>query len=175
VRVRQHVKAWFLAGRAREQPGGFYVGVEIRRDLVNKANRDCAELGLHQVHSVFANMSVDLPLLFDEGRVQRFFLNFPDPFFKRQQHKRRALTPTLIDCLARLLTPDGEIHVNTDMFDHALDAMFLLESDKLRRFVNLRAPWSFLSESRFGARSRREQQCLREGTKIWRLAYGRSS
>jgi tRNA (guanine-N7-)-methyltransferase len=167
-------EAWFLADRAREQPQGYYVGVEIRRDLVDKANRDCAEAGLAQVHSVFANMSVDLPLLFDEGRVRRFFLNFPDPYFKRQQHKRRVLSPTLIDDLARLLTSDGEIHVNTDIFEHALDAMFLLESDKLRRFVNLRAPWSFLGENRFAARSRREQQCLREGTKIWRLAYGRA-
>jgi tRNA (guanine-N7-)-methyltransferase len=166
-------EAWFLVDRAREQPQGCYVGVEIRRDLVDKANRECALAGLPQVRSVFANMSVDLPALFEPGRVRRFFLNFPDPWFKRQQHKRRVLTPTLIDDLARLLVPGGEIHVNTDIFDHALDAMFLLESDTLRRFDNLRAPWSFLGESRFAARSRREQQCLREGTKIWRLAYGR--
>ena len=108
-------------------------------------------------------MSVDLPRLFPERRVRRFFLNFPDPYYKRQQHKRRVLGPALIDELARLLAPGGEIHVATDLFDHALDAMFLLESDRGQRFENLRAPWSFLGESRFAARSRREQQCAARG------------
>jgi tRNA (guanine-N7-)-methyltransferase len=166
-------EAWFLIGRAREEPQAAYVGVEIRRDLVDKANRECEEAGLRQVRSVFANMSVDLPRLFPEKRVRRFFLNFPDPYYKRQQHKRRVLAPGLIDQLARLLEPEGEVHVNTDIFDHALDAMFLLESDPGQRFENLRGSWSFLGDSRFAARSRRELQCEREGTRIWRLAYRR--
>jgi tRNA (guanine-N7-)-methyltransferase len=165
-------EAWFLRDRAREDPGGFYVGVEIRRDLADKANKECALEGLDRVQSVFANMSVDLPRLFGERSVRRFFLNFPDPYFKRQQHKRRVLGPTLIDDLARLLVVAGEIHVNTDIFEHALDAMFLLESDPAQRFENLRAPWSFLERSRFAARSRRDHQCAREGTRVWRLAYG---
>ncbi len=167
-------EAWFLMGRAQQEPGTLFVGVEIRRDLVDKANRDCAEAGIPRVQNVFANMSVDLPRLFGEASVRRFFLNFPDPYFKRQQHKRRVLAPALVDDLARLLEPGGEIHVNTDIFDHALDAMFLLESDPGQRFHNLRAPWSFLDGSRFAARSRREQQCEREGARIWRLAYGRT-
>jgi tRNA (guanine-N7-)-methyltransferase len=164
-------EAWFLMDRAREEPGAFFVGVEIRRDLVDKANRECVMAGLPRVQSVFANMSVDLPRLFPERRVRRFFLNFPDPYYKRQQHKRRVLATGFIDDVARLLAPGGEIHVASDLFDHALDAMFLLESDRGQRFQNLRAPWSFLGESRFAARSRREHQCQREGTRVWRLAY----
>jgi tRNA (guanine-N7-)-methyltransferase len=166
-------EAWFLMGRAAAEPAAFYVGVEIRRDLVDKANADCAAAGLRQVHSVFANMSVDLPRLFPAGRVRRFFLNFPDPFFKRAQHKRRVMSPTLVAELHRLLAPGGEVHVNTDIFELALDAMGELESEVPRRFANLRAPWSFLPHSRFAARSRRERQCEGEGTRIWRLAYRR--
>src|SRR6185369_16199698 len=164
-------EAWFIMDRARHEPGGSYVGVEIRRDLVAKANADCAAAGLLQVQSVYANISVDLPRLLPAGRVRRFFLNFPDPFFKRAQHKRRVMSPSLVLELHRLLAPGGEVHVNTDIFELALDAMAELESETPRRFANLRAPWSFLAESHFAARSRRERQCETEGTKIWRLAY----
>ena len=66
-----------------------------------------------------------------------------------------------------------DLGVNTDIFEHGLDAMFLLESDPRQRFENLREPWSFLDASRFEARSRRELQCEREGTRVWRLAYRR--
>jgi tRNA (guanine-N7-)-methyltransferase len=166
-------EAWFLMDRARHEPQAHYVGVEIRRDLVAKANADCASAGLPQVQSVFANISVDLARLLPPGRVRRFFLNFPDPFWKRYQHKRRVMSPGLVAELYRLLAPGGEVHVNTDIFELALDAMAELEAELPRRFDNLRAPWSFLHESCFAARSRRERQCESEGTRIWRLAYRR--
>ena len=164
-------EAWFLMDRAREAPDGQYVGVEIRHELVDKANEECARAGLPQVTSVYANMSVDLGRLFPRGRVDKFFLNFPDPWWKSKQQKRRVVSPGLFADLHELLAPSGEIHVATDIFELALEAMAGLESEPPRRFENLRAPWSFLGASPFAARSRREKQCQDEGAKIWRLAY----
>jgi tRNA (guanine-N7-)-methyltransferase len=147
--------------------------VEIRRELVVQSNDACKAKGLGQVRSVFANISVDLPRLFVPASVSRFFINFPDPFFKHRQRKRRAVDEDVVDQLADLLAPDGEIHVATDIFDIALDVMAMLERETPRRFINLREPWSFLRASRFAARSFRERLCEREGIRIWRLAYGR--
>lgn len=166
-------EAWFLMDRARQEPHGRYVGVEIRHELVDKANEECARMGLAQVSSVYANMSVDLSRLFRRGRVRRFFLNFPDPWWKSKQHKRRVIGPPLFEELHALLEPGGEIHVATDIFEHGLEAMALLESEVPRRFANLRGAWSFLPESPFSARSRREKQCADEGARVWRLAYRR--
>ena len=160
-------EAHFLIERAAEAPAGFYVGVEIRRDRVEGANTDCARRGLGNVTSVFANMSVDLPRLFAPGSARRFWLNFPDPWFKARQHKRRVVSPALAAELDGLLGPGGEVFVATDVFDIALDAMAALEE----RFVNLVAPWSFLRASPVAARSRRERQCQDEGAPIWRLGY----
>jgi tRNA (guanine-N7-)-methyltransferase len=103
--------------------------------------------------------------------VSRFFLNFPDPFFKRQQHKRRAVNQELFETLHPLLAPGGEVHVNTDIFDLALESMMALEWEAPRRYVNLRAPWSFLPENPFAAHSRRDRQCAGDGSKVWRLGY----
>jgi tRNA (guanine-N7-)-methyltransferase len=167
-------EAQFLVERAAEEPGRSYVGVELRRELVEQANRLCQRGGLSQVRSVFANISVDLPRLFAPASVARFYVNFPDPWFKQRQRKRRVVGEELIDQLVPLLTRAGEIHVATDIFDIALDAMAALEQETPRRFRNLREPWSFLPASRFAARSWRERHCEEAGLKIWRLAYQRT-
>jgi tRNA (guanine-N7-)-methyltransferase len=166
-------EALFLFGRAREQPQGFYVGVEIRREVVLKANVAADREGLgDRVRSVFANMSCDLPRLFPAGGVARFFVNFPDPWWKSKQQKRRVVSEELVSAMIERLTPDGEIHVATDIFDIALDALALLE--QRRGLANLAGSWRFLKASPFAARSRREEQCLAEGTPIWRVGFRRA-
>jgi Predicted S-adenosylmethionine-dependent methyltransferase len=164
-------EAFFLMERAVEDPGRSYIGVEIRRELVAQSNAECVSKGQGQVRSVFANISVDLPRLFPPASVNRFFINFPDPWFKHRQRKRRVVGEDLVDHLVELLEPDGEIHVATDIFDIALDAMAVLERETPRRFFNLHEPWSFLRQSLFAARSRRERSCEEMGIRIWRLAY----
>jgi len=106
--------------------------------------------------------------------VSRFFLNFPDPWWKARQHKRRVMSPELAAEVFDLLAEGGEIYVASDVFDIALDAMSVLEHDCSRRFVNLREPWTFLRENPFAARSRRERQCEMMGIRIWRLGYRRT-
>ena len=167
-------EAHFLLDRARVAPAGLYVGVEIRRELVEWTNGELARAGVANVRCVFANMSVDMPRLFTDGAVARFFLNFPDPWFKSRQHKRRVIGPALMDEIHRALRPGGELYVQTDIFDLALDAMAALEAAAPARFANARAPWSFLSENPYGAKSRRERQCESEGARVWRLLYQRA-
>jgi tRNA (guanine-N7-)-methyltransferase len=169
----------FLIERARGTHGGLLVGVEIRREMVARADRMCAEAGVDPardgspVRNVFANIAVDLPRLFAAGSVRRFHINFPDPWFKSRQHKRRVVSPALVEDLARALEAGGEVSLMTDIFDIALEAMALFESDQSggRRFVNAGGPWSFWPRNPWGARSRRERQCELEGQKIWRLYY----
>jgi len=164
-------EAQFLIERALAAPDATLVGVEIRREMVTRADRLCREAGVDNVRNVFANMSVDLERLFAPRSVRRFHVNFPDPWWKSRQHKRRVVGANLIAGLASLLEPGGEIHVMTDIFDIALEAMASLEEEGPGRFVNARAPWSFQVGPLWGARSRREVQCEREGAKIWRLLY----
>jgi len=165
-------EAHFLIERARVDPATHFVGVEIRRELVDAVNAACAAGGPANVRSVFANMSVDMARLFRDGSVRRFFLNFPDPFFKRRQHKRRAINPGLMAAIGRALAPGGELYVQTDIFALALDAMAALEADP--GFVNAAGAWTFLRDSPYEAKSRRERQCETEGVRIWRLLYAKA-
>jgi tRNA (guanine-N7-)-methyltransferase len=164
-------EAHFLIDLARADRDTLHVGVEIRRELVTFTNGELAKAGLDNVRLVFANMSVDMPRLFAPGSVRRFFLNFPDPWFKTRQHKRRVIGPELMDEIHQALAPDGELFVQTDIFDLALEAMSSVEGAAPARFVNTHAPWSFLPANPYPAKSRRERQCEGEGVRIWRLLY----
>ena len=167
-------EAHFLIDLARVDRETRFVGVEIRRELVTFTNSELARAGLTNVGLVFANMSVDMRRLFAAGSVRRFFLNFPDPWFKTRQHKRRVIGPELMAEVHRALAPDGELFVQTDIFDLALEAMGALEVLSPTHFVNTHAPWSFLPANPYPAKSRRERQCEGEGTHIWRLLYRRA-
>ena len=164
-------EALFLIERARVVPDALLVGIEIRSEMVKRADRLCSEAGVSNVRNVFANMSVDLPRLFSPRSVRRFHVNFPDPWWKTRQHKRRVVGPALVAELAEVLEPGGEVHVMTDIFDIALEAMATLEEATPRRFVNARGPWSFYPDNPWSARSRREQQCEGDGSRVWRLLY----
>jgi tRNA (guanine-N7-)-methyltransferase len=171
-------EAHFLMDLARADPRGLYVGVEIRREVVDRANRAARAAGLDNLRSVFANMSVDLPRLFAASGVDRFHLNFPDPWWKSRQQKRRVVNPLLAQDIHGALASGGELFVETDIFDIALEAMAVLEApgdDGRARFANACAPWSFLPGNPFAARSRREKQCDAEGAKIWRLLYRKAA
>ena len=162
-------EAHFLIDRARTDATTAFVGVEIRRELVEAVNAACAADGPANVRSVFANMSVDMGRLFADGSVRRFFLNFPDPFFKRRQHKRRVIGPGLTAEIGRALAPGGELFVQTDIFALALDAMAALEADD--GFLNTAGAWTFLRANPYDAKSRRERQCETDDVRVWRLLY----
>jgi tRNA (guanine-N7-)-methyltransferase len=164
----------FLFERCRSDPQRTYVGVEIRRDLVDRVNRRAQAAGSPQLRAVYANLSHDLERLFSPGQVAVCHINFPDPCFKRKQRKRRFLTPALVTSLARVLSPGGQLAFQSDVFDLALEALALLE-DRASVFRNECGPWSFARENPFGARTRRERHCLERGLRIWRFRFQRTA
>jgi tRNA (guanine-N7-)-methyltransferase len=52
-------------------------------------------------------------------RIERAYVNYPDPWFKRRHKKRRVVTTKLFDALHPLLIEKGEVYVQTDIDDYA--------------------------------------------------------
>jgi tRNA (guanine-N7-)-methyltransferase len=148
------------------------VGLEIRHEFIEPVSARAQELGL-DVRAFFSNASVDLPHYFQAGQVARFFINFPDPYFKRRQHKRRVMADELVKDIWGALAPGGELFFQSDVWDLALDAMDTIEGQDAL-FVNAAGPWSFWKQGNpYGCRSRREQGCAEEGLPVWRMLYRR--
>ena len=163
--------ARWLFERAAADPNLALVGVEIREELVKLVQRRVRASGLdHRLRVVYANINQDLDTLFAGGSVARFVINFPDPWFKQRQRKRRLMTDELVRDLWRKLRAGGEVFFQSDVWDLALDAMDVLERAD-DAFENVRGPWSFLGKNPYGVRSKREANCQEEGRAIWRMLY----
>lgn len=164
--------AQFLFQLAALHPQQTFVGVEIRKAHVEDVNRRARDSQLPHLHAVHAHINVNLGDLFAERQVRRFYINFPDPWFKRTQHKRRLITPALSSLLCSRLTSDGEIFFQSDIYDLALDAMAVFETTA--GLVNVRGEWSFLPKSPYPVTSLREDRVTAKGQPVWRMLYVRS-
>ncbi len=165
----------FIIQRAAQRPRRHHVGLDIREVFLDDARALAVELcGAIPDNLTLAegNLIVDSDRLFRPGRVARFFINFPDPYFKRRQHNRRWLTLRTLDHLVRALRPGGEVFFQSDVWDVALEAMGLLELHP--GLDNAREPWTFFRpDTPYGVRTSRELACLEEGLDIWRMLYVR--
>ena len=108
----------FLLSMATIQPNWNFLGLEIREPLVEHAHDKVSELGLRNLYYLLGNVHTSLkPLLesFEVGKLQRVTLQFPDPWFKKRQAKRRVVQPELVDTLATYLMDGGEVFLQSDV------------------------------------------------------------
>jgi tRNA (guanine-N7-)-methyltransferase len=163
--------AQFLFERAARDPSRQYVGLEIREDLVKLVNRRARRQAV-PVQAVFCQAQLHMADLFPRGAVERVYINFPDPWFKRRHHDRRMVDEVLAEGVAAVAQSGADVFVQSDVWDIALDAMSTFERDD--RFVNLAGEWTFWRDGNpYGVRSLREQNAEETGLVIWRLRYRR--
>ncbi|MCA9676286.1 MAG: tRNA (guanosine(46)-N7)-methyltransferase TrmB [Kofleriaceae bacterium] len=164
--------AQFLFERAAVDPDRHYVGVEIREDLVDLVNERARDEGV-PVHAVFCQAQLHLPEIFAPASVDRVYVNFPDPWFKRRHHKRRMVDAALAVGLAHVARPGADVFFQSDVWDIALDAMETFERAD-DAFVNQAGEWTFWRRGNpYGVRSWREANAEATGLPIWRILYRR--
>lgn len=165
--------AQFLFERAALEPRGQYVGLEIRDELVAWVNRKAADLGAPVV-AVFAHAQKHLDQIFAPASIDRVYVNFPDPWFKRRHAHRRMVDDELVAGLAPLLKPGADVFMQTDVWDLALAGLEAFEGHD-HYYANQAEPWSFWRAGNpFGVRSWREQNAEETGLPIWRMRYRRT-
>jgi tRNA (guanine-N7-)-methyltransferase len=163
--------AQFLFERAARDPSRLYVGLEIREDLTRLVNKRARALAV-PVHAVFCHAQLHLSEIFPEGVVDRVYINFPDPWFKRRHHARRMVDAALAAGIATVARAGADVFVQSDVFAIALDAMATFEPDE--RFINVAGEWTFWKcGNPYGVRSWREQNAEQTGLPIWRIRYQR--
>ena len=163
--------AQFLFERAAKDPSRQYVGLEIREDLVEWVNAKAKKLAA-PVTAVFCHAQLHTATIFPRGAATRVYVNFPDPWFKRRHHVRRMVDDVLAEQIAYVLKPGGELFVQTDVWDIAIDAMSAFDGDD--RFINVAGEWTFWKDGNpYGVRSWREQNAAETGLEVWRIWYRR--
>ena len=117
----------FLAGLAELDRTRSTIGIELKRKLTRVAQGRLDRRGLDNGRALHADVTLALPLLFAEGSIERVFMLFPDPWWKKRHTKRRLLSPEFLQLLAPRVPEGGYFIVKTDVepyFEFARDEVF---------------------------------------------------
>lgn len=166
----------FLLALAQAEPQRNYLGVEIRRALVEAAEADRQALDLGHLHYLFCNANISLQdwlAALPMGQLERVTIQFPDPWFKKKHHKRRVLQPPLLLAIAAALAPGRELFLQSDVLAVIEPMVALVEaSGCFARPPADARPWR--EHSPLPVPTERETHVLKQGLPVYRVLYLRN-
>lgn len=157
----------FILRMAEVEPAWNFLGVEIREPLVEEANRLATEANLTNLHYAFCNAMLWLDRLLaaiPEGRLQIVTIQFPDPWFKKKHAKRRMVNEEMIDTIARQLSFNGQVFIQTDIEFLAEEMFELFRSDE--RFEEMET-----FENPFPVKTERERAVEEKCLAVFRTTF----
>jgi tRNA (guanine-N(7)-)-methyltransferase len=166
----------FLLALAQREPQRNYLGVEIRRALVEAAEAERRALQLEHLRFLFCNANVSLEQwlgLLPSGQLERVTVQFPDPWFKKKHHKRRVLQPQLLLALATALAPGRELFLQSDVLAVIEPMVALVEaSGCFQRPPEDGRPWR--ADNPLPLPTERERHVLSQGLPVFRVLFRRN-
>ncbi len=116
-------KGRFTVSMAEADPRVLFVAVERVLDAMVVAMERAKEAGLANVRFLDFD-AAGCESVFAPGEVDRLYINFPDPWRKSRQFKRRLTAPSFLKIYEHILKPEGEIWFKTDnrpLFDWSVE------------------------------------------------------
>ena len=116
-------KGKFTAETAQANPDVLLIAVERCREAMVVAMEKAQNMGLKNVF--FIDMDVaGIEEIFAAGEMDRLFINFPDPWPRKKNAKRRLTHRSFLDKYCRTVKEGGEIHFKTDnapLFEYSVE------------------------------------------------------
>ena len=116
-------KGKFTAETAEANPDVLLVAVERCREAMVVAMEKAQAMGLTNV--LFIDMDVaNMQDIFAENEIDRLFINFPDPWPRKKNAKRRLTHRGFLYKYCRTVKAGGEIHFKTDnapLFEYSVE------------------------------------------------------
>ena len=159
----------FLVERARSAPGSRILGIEIKAKWGHLVEERRKREGLHHVVAIAGDARQILPRLRPSGALSRVFLHFPDPWWKKKHGKRRVLDDDFLHDVARLLAPGGELFVQTDVEERAIEMRERIEGYETEGARAFHTPRGFDMPNPYGARSNREARADEDHLPVYRV------
>ena len=121
-------KGKFTVETAQANPTVLVIAIERCREAMVMAMEKARDMQLTNVF--FVDMDVALmESCFTPGEIDRLFINFPDPWPRSKNAKRRLTYRTFLRLYSRVIRPEGEIHFKTDnapLFEFTLEELELV-------------------------------------------------
>lgn len=158
-------KGRFTADMAEQNPQTLFAAVEKVPDAMVVGMERVFDRGLKNVRFLDRD-AANLQEMFAPGEVSRIYINFPDPWRKTKQYKRRLTAPAFLKRYAALLPEGGEIWFKTDncpLYEWSLE-QFQNEGWALRQVTR-----DLHADGSTGVMTDYEAKFVAEGVKINRL------
>lgn len=117
-------KGRFTCEQALREPDVLLLALEKVPDAMVVAMERVVEQGIPNVRFLDRDAEL-LPEMFAPGEISRLYINFPDPWPKKKQFKRRLTAPEFLDKYRALLPEGGAVWFKTDngpLFDWSLES-----------------------------------------------------
>ena len=170
-------KGEFLIELASKYPSWNFLGLEIREPMVSFSERKRIKLELENLKFLFCNVNVSLDEWLSDldcDQLRRVSIQFPDPWFKRKHFKRRVLKTSLLNSIARYMSKDGELFIQSDILkliesmNNVIDKSTYFDRKDLQ---GLR----LLDKNPYNASTDRELFVVKQNLPIYREMYIRNS
>ena len=115
-------KGAFVSGMAKANPEINYIGIDIQKSVLSYALDKVLATDVSNIKLLWVDGS-DLTDYFEEGEIDRLYLNFSDPWPKKRHEKRRLTYQSFLATYQQILPENGEIHFKTDnrgLFEYSL-------------------------------------------------------
>ena len=109
-------KGKFTAETAQANPDVLLIAVERCREAMVVAMEKASQMGLTNVFYIDAVVAC-IEDIFAAGEIDRLFINFPDPWPRKKNAKRRLTHRSFLDKYCRVVREGGELHFKTDNAD----------------------------------------------------------
>jgi len=162
-------KGRFTAQTALTLPDTLLVAVEKVPDAMVVAMERVCAAGAENVRFIDRD-AVFLEEMFAPGEIERIYINFPDPWLKTKQYKRRLTAPAFLAIYEKLLVPGGQLWFKTDnspLFEWSLERL------QARSWTILELSRDLHADGPRGIMTDYEAKFHEQGVKINRLAAAR--
>ncbi|MBP6015367.1 MAG: tRNA (guanosine(46)-N7)-methyltransferase TrmB [Candidatus Promineofilum sp.] len=150
----------FLVELARRLPQANIIGLEISIPSLRNAARKVRRFGLTNVCLLQADARSALQVLCEPHSIVGVFINFPDPWPKKDHLGRRLIDEQFLSLLASRMAPGGVLDIATDHDEYAVQ----ITSSLLRSpYFTSRAAKVFTLADEGRVQTKYEQVALLEG------------
>jgi tRNA (guanine-N7-)-methyltransferase len=111
--------------------------------------------------------------LLPDASIDRAFVLFPDPWPKKRHHKRRLVSSETVAELARIVRPDGELRVATDIGAYACAILQTVLGNGGFRWMAT-GPGDWRNRPPDWPQTRYEAKALREGRRCYYFRFQRA-
>ena len=143
-------KGKFTAETAQANPDVLLIAVERCREAMVVAMEKAMAMGLTNVFYIDMDVA-NIEEIFASGEMDRLFINFPDPWPRKKNAKRRLTFRSFLDRYRRVIKMGGEIHFKTDnapLFEFSLEefAFCDLEMRNVTRNLHENGPVGIMTD-----------------------------